>query len=103
MYSRRARSELVEANRGIVVMFARRYSFTFGDVQLDDLMMEGAASLLHSAERFDPSKGSHQSAFLIGLQFSSGIEQGRNLDFTEFLDGAVEGELQMMITFWLVI
>ncbi|WP_161974782.1 sigma-70 family RNA polymerase sigma factor [Piscinibacter terrae] len=50
-----ARNALVEANLGLVVMFARRYQRP--GLPMLDLVAEGNFGLLSAAQRFDPERG----------------------------------------------
>lgn len=58
-----ALAELVEAHRRLVVSVAKRYRH-FG-VPLDDLVQEGNAALVHTANRFEPDRGARFASYAV--------------------------------------
>ena len=59
-----AKRRLVLAHMRLVLSIARRYRYR-SDLDLLDLMQEGAAALLRAAERFDPDRGVRFSTYAV--------------------------------------
>ncbi len=59
--AQRAESAMVQANLGLVVMFAQRYRRP--NIPLMDLMAEGNFGLMTAAKRFDPERGYRFSTY----------------------------------------
>ncbi|MBT1278935.1 sigma-70 family RNA polymerase sigma factor [Thermoanaerobacter sp. CM-CNRG TB177] len=61
---KKAKDEIVERNRGLVISIAVNFSKTYG-VELDDLIQEGFIGLLTAIEKFDYTKGYKFSTYAV--------------------------------------
>jgi RNA polymerase primary sigma factor len=57
------RNALVEANQGLVISIAKRY--TNGHIPIEDLIQEGNLGLIIAAERFDTERGCQFSTYAV--------------------------------------
>ncbi|KAK9829501.1 hypothetical protein WJX72_006232 [[Myrmecia] bisecta] len=106
-----AAERLVEANKGLIMLFVKRY--TSQGVDADDLYVAGASGLLNAAENFDPARGMRLMtlAYLsIPRAMTRAVEQmgsvGRKDDDAEktladvIADGAADGSADPEQEMW---
>src|SRR5579862_6273076 len=55
---KQAQEQLVTANMGLVLHFAKKYMHNAQDYMLDDLVQEGYIGLMKAIEKYDASRGS---------------------------------------------